>query len=71
LATPSEPERAIEARREPVACSQCVHYWVTHERTHPHGCRAFGFRSSRVPSHEIREASGRDCEAFERKERAK
>jgi len=53
-------------------CYACQHFWVTHERAHPYGCRAFGMASARLPSAEVRAASGRECQAFERKsERAR
>jgi len=57
----------LEHDTTPVHCSRCVHYWITHAPQHPHGCRAFGVKSSRLPMIEIREASGTDCEAFEPK----
>jgi hypothetical protein len=53
-------------------CFACGHFWVTHERAHPYGCRAFGIASARLPSIEVRAASGHECQAFERKsERAR
>jgi hypothetical protein len=48
-------------------CYACRHFWVTHERAHPYGCRAFGIASTRIPSAEVRAASGHECRAFESK----
>ena len=54
--------------REPVHCSRCRHYWITHEPAHPHGCRVFAIKSERLPMVDVREASGRECELYERKQ---
>ena len=51
----------------PPACQRCVHYWVTHQPQHPHGCRAFQLLSRRLPSIEVRATTGQDCAAFEPK----
>ncbi len=56
--------RAVESRPAP-ACARCRHYWVTHQPATPHGCRVFGILSARLPSVEIRMATGQDCSAFE------
>lgn len=56
--------RAVETRPAP-ACARCRHYWVTHQPATPHGCRVYGILSARLPSLEIRLASGADCSAFE------
>jgi hypothetical protein len=48
-------------------CNACRHLWITHDRAHPYGCRAFGMASARLPSIEVRIASGHECEAFESK----
>ncbi|MBM3989409.1 MAG: hypothetical protein FJ298_00215 [Planctomycetes bacterium] len=56
--------RDVESRPAP-ACARCRHYWITHQPSTPHGCRAYGILSLRLPSMEIRVASGQDCAAFE------
>ncbi len=48
----------------PIRCSECAHYFVTHEPRFPHGCRAFGTKSRALPSDVVRLASGTDCTAF-------
>jgi hypothetical protein len=55
------------AAREPAApdCLRCRAFYVTHVPHHPYGCRRFGFQSQRLPSEEVRLASGRECGAFE------
>ncbi|MFM7297263.1 MAG: hypothetical protein ACKO4Q_08580 [Planctomycetota bacterium] len=56
--------RTVESRPAPT-CARCRHYWVTHQPSTPHGCRAYGILSARLPSVEIRMASGQDCSVFE------
>jgi hypothetical protein len=46
-------------------CLRCRAYYVTHEPSHPHGCRSFGFQSTRLPRDEVRLSSGAECAAFE------
>jgi hypothetical protein len=45
-------------------CRQCVHYYVTWEPGHPHGCRALHFKSQYLPSIEVRRTSGEPCHYF-------
>jgi hypothetical protein len=52
---------------EPPHCSRCAHAFVTHEPAFPHGCRAFEIKSARPPMLDVREASGAECTAYERK----
>jgi hypothetical protein len=45
-----------------------MHYFVTWEVNYPHGCRAMGFKSQRLPIMEVRRAmQGNNCLAFEAK----
>jgi len=48
---------------------RCSHYYVTWEVAKPHGCRAFGFKSKRMPSLEVKTVSGKLCLRFEAKSR--
>lgn len=52
--TPPEPD-----------CLRCRHYYVTYETSWPHGCRAFDFKSARLPRMVVAESSGKRCEVFE------
>lgn len=58
---------APPARERAPDCFRCRAYFVTHEPLLPHGCRAFGFRSARLPRDEVRLSSGHECAAFEEK----
>ncbi|WP_181448095.1 hypothetical protein, partial [Dissulfurirhabdus thermomarina] len=46
-------------------CIRCIHYYVTWEPRHPHGCRGFGFKSREAPEWVVRESSGAPCRLFE------
>ncbi|MDR2405252.1 MAG: uracil-DNA glycosylase [Deltaproteobacteria bacterium] len=50
-------------------CRDCVHYYVTWEPGHPHGCRALNFKSQYLPSMEVRRSSGEPCHYFKAKRR--
>jgi hypothetical protein len=46
-------------------CHGCRHFLVTHDTARPYACRAFGIKSRRLPSDEVRDASGWPCAACE------
>ena len=51
-------------------CHKCNYYYVTWEVNFPHGCRAMGFKSKRLPIIDVRKAmQGKDCLAFKMKNR--
>ena len=50
-----------------IVCGKCEYYYVTHDRARPWGCRKFGFKSSRLPSHEVRSTTGMNCAYFTEK----
>ena len=50
-------------------CTRCRAYYVTWEAEHPHGCRAFGFKSKALPSRVVEESSSRPCVLFEERVR--
>jgi hypothetical protein len=52
----------------PPDCRLCAHYYVTHEASWPHGCRAFELKSRRLPCLVVRESSGAECRAFTARE---
>ncbi|NCV18996.1 MAG: hypothetical protein EBW42_09555 [Rhodobacterales bacterium] len=51
-------------------CGKCSHYFVTHDKARPWGCRKFGFKSHRLPSVEVKNSTGIDC-AYYRSKRLK
>ena len=50
-------------------CHACAHFRVTWDKRVPYECRAFGMRTSRLPSVVVRQESGRDCQLFRPKAR--
>ncbi len=50
-------------------CHRCSHFRVTWDAAFPYECRAYGFRSRRVPSVVVLETSGQPCQLFTRKPR--
>ena len=48
-------------------CTDCIHYYITHEVRFPHGCRKLGFKSAQSPALVVAKASGQPCLNFVRK----
>ncbi|MFP4058029.1 MAG: uracil-DNA glycosylase [Candidatus Brocadiia bacterium] len=49
-------------------CHRCRFFSVTWDRRLRYACRAFGFRSARIPSIVVRETSGHECSLFQPKD---
>jgi len=47
------------------SCRGCRFHYITYEEEWPYGCRAFEFKSKRLPSLVVEESSGEPCRAFE------
>lgn len=45
-------------------CRQCEYYFVTWKKDRPHGCKAYGFLSYKIPSTEVFINSGIHCLKF-------
>lgn len=56
---------SMEERR--IDCYKCRYFYVTWDPKFPRGCKAFGFKTRRLPSLEVRRASGQACLKFEGK----
>ena len=50
-----------------IACGKCEFYYVTHDKTRPWGCKKFNFKSTRLPSQEVKQSTGMDCAYFSQK----
>lgn len=48
-----------------INCVKCIHYFVTWQPQHPHGCKAYGIKSKRHPSMEIQASTGTPCQAYQ------
>ncbi len=44
-----------------VNCYGCRHFSITYEPTRPYACRAFGFKTQRLPAIEVMQSSGSPC----------
>jgi len=51
-------------KNQPIDCFQCKHLYITWEPNNPRGCRAFGFKTKRLPSVVVQETSGEPCHNF-------
>jgi hypothetical protein len=60
-----ENDESREEEGRLVYCRNCRHYYVTWDKSFPHGCRAIGFKSRSSPAMAVREASGMDCQLFQ------
>ncbi|MEA3370632.1 MAG: uracil-DNA glycosylase [Campylobacterota bacterium] len=54
-----------------INCRRCEHYFVTWEKSKPHGCRAYGFKALQIPSLVVFQSSGVECALFKLKAPAK
>lgn len=52
-----------------VNCFKCEYYYVTWDPNFPRGCRAFAFKTARIPSAQVYQASGEHCLRFKKRER--
>jgi len=50
-----------------VNCFECLHFFITHEPAHPHGCRIIGFKTRELPAFVVLRNSGAPCRMFERR----
>jgi len=50
-----------------IDCFSCRHFFITWEKSFPYGCKALGFKSLRMPSAEVYNASGMECLRYEKK----
>ncbi|MCF6345486.1 MAG: uracil-DNA glycosylase [Thiomicrorhabdus sp.] len=45
----------------PIDCFRCHHFFVTWDSNNPRGCKAFGFKTTQLPSAVVLETSGEPC----------
>jgi len=51
-------------KTNPIDCFSCQHFYVTWDANNPRGCKAFAFKTRRLPSEVVFETSGEDCLKF-------
>ena len=44
-----------------ITCHGCQHFFITHDRRRPWGCRNFGFKGKNLPAQIVYEATGMQC----------
>lgn len=54
-----------------VNCRLCTYFFVTWEKKHPYGCKAFAFKTAKMPSMDVFNSSGKECTRFLPKEKSK
>ena len=50
-----------------IVCQKCKYYYVTWIQAQPHGCKAYGFKSRKIPSMVVKQSSGENCKFYESK----
>nr|WP_248926537.1 uracil-DNA glycosylase [Paenibacillus hamazuiensis] len=50
-----------------INCFGCKHFYVTWDPSFPRGCRAFGFKTSEMPSALVLKSSGQPCMEYTKK----
>ncbi|HIE40479.1 MAG TPA: uracil-DNA glycosylase [Thiomicrorhabdus sp.] len=48
----------------PIDCFKCRHFFITWDAANPRGCKAFGFKTTQLPSAVVLESSGEPCLKF-------
>jgi len=51
-------------KTNPIDCFQCQNLYITWDENAPRGCKAFGFKTKRLPSDVVFESSGEPCLKF-------
>jgi len=55
--------------RNKINCYECKYFFITWSNNFPKGCKAFGFKTNKLPSVSVFESSGELCRAFMQKRR--
>ncbi|EMS72152.1 hypothetical protein [Ruminiclostridium cellobioparum] len=52
-----------------INCRNCKYHYITWDSNMPYGCKAFGFKTRQIPSLVVFQSSGKDCQAYEQKQK--
>ncbi|HBV95763.1 MAG TPA: uracil-DNA glycosylase [Desulfotomaculum sp.] len=52
-------------------CFNCIHFYITWEKTTPNGCRLYGIKTKHNPSKVVLSSTGTGCLGYEEKIRNK
>jgi len=47
-----------------INCRLCRYYYITWDKKFPNGCKAFGFKTVKMPSFDVRSSSGEECSKY-------
>lgn len=48
-------------------CFTCQHFYVTWDKHYPKGCKVYNFKTAMMPSLKVKQAIGRDCPGYTKK----
>ncbi|MFZ5944396.1 MAG: uracil-DNA glycosylase [Bacillota bacterium] len=51
-----------------INCLKCSYFYVTWDKKFPRGCKAYGFKTAKVPSVVVMQSSGTTCLYYKQKE---
>lgn len=54
-----------------VNCFECIYFYTTWEPNAPRGCKAYGFKTKKLPSVVVKQSSGMECLQFQPKQGGK
>jgi hypothetical protein len=57
-------------KKEKTICFDCKYFFITWDDRFPRGCRAMDFKSKKMPSKLVYEASGMPCTKFKLKKQS-
>lgn len=60
---------AQASKKKQPNCFECVHHYITHEPSHPYGCRRFGFKGPFLPSRTVFLETGMKCAYYTAQEK--
>jgi hypothetical protein len=55
-------------KKEKINCFNCIHFFITWDDKFPRGCRAMDFKTRKMPSVAVYDASGMPCVRFKAKQ---
>jgi hypothetical protein len=59
-----------QVERTKINCYVCRHFYITYDPKFPYACRVAGFKSRLMPSQEMVNSSGIECQFFTEKDKS-
>ena len=59
--------KSTKVKKMIISCAKCSHYFVTHQKERPWGCRKFGFKSKILPNLLVKSSTGMECAYYSEK----